>query len=231
MALLEAERGQHGHQREREQQRPGERKDDGERDRRKQLAFEALKREQRQEHQRDDHDARRDRHDHVARRAQHEVEAGRRLPAFPHVTQPLDDILDDDDRAIDEHADGDGKAAQAHQVGGQPEQVHEQERDQRGHGQRGRHDGRRAPVAQEDHQQHDDQHRGFEQGFLDRADRAADQIGAVVERMDRGSGGKRVLQFLDPRLDARDDLCASAPRRAITRPSTTSLPPLRETAP
>ena len=41
-------------------------------------------------------------------------------------------VLHDDDRGVDEHPDRNGEAAQAHEVGGQTECVHQQERDECG---------------------------------------------------------------------------------------------------
>ena len=66
MAAFKAKGCKHGDQGEREQQRTGEREDDGECDRREQLAFETLESEQRQEDECDDDDASRDRHDDLA---------------------------------------------------------------------------------------------------------------------------------------------------------------------
>src|SRR3546814_5595186 len=56
MAAFQAEGCKHRNEREREQERAGQRKDDGERNRREQFAFKALQRQQRQEHQCDDGD-------------------------------------------------------------------------------------------------------------------------------------------------------------------------------
>jgi hypothetical protein len=53
-----------------------------------------------------------------------------------------DDVLDHHDGGVDQHADRDGQAAQAHQVGGHPHLVHENEgqeggqRQDQGHGHR-----------------------------------------------------------------------------------------------
>jgi hypothetical protein len=95
------------------------------------------------------------------------------------------DVLDHHHGGIDQHADGDGQAAQAHQVGRQPEHAHQDEGGQRRQRQHQGHDQRRAQVAEEGEQQHDDQHDGFEQRLGDRADRPLDQIAAVVEGFDR----------------------------------------------
>ena len=43
------------------------------------------------------------------------------------MTEPFDDIFDHHDRAVDQHADGDGEAAQAHEVGRQAHAAHHQE--------------------------------------------------------------------------------------------------------
>src|SRR3546814_3986638 len=54
ISAFQAEGCKHRNERKREQERAGQRKDDGERNRREQFAFKALQRQQRQEHQCDD---------------------------------------------------------------------------------------------------------------------------------------------------------------------------------
>jgi hypothetical protein len=72
--------------------------------------------------------------------------------------QPLHDVLDHHHRRVDQHADGDRQAAQAHQVGRHAEIAHQDEGDQRRQRQHQRHGQRRAQVTEEQHQQHDHQH-------------------------------------------------------------------------
>ncbi len=96
-----------------------------------------------------------------------------------------DDVFDDHDRAVHQHADGDGQAAQRHQVGGHAELLHQNESDEHRQRQRQGHDQRGAQVAEEQHQQDDDQHDGFGERLGDRADGALHQAAAVVEDLGR----------------------------------------------
>jgi hypothetical protein len=65
------------------------------------------------------------------------------------------DVLDDHHRRIDQHADGDGEAAQAHQVGRQADGAHQDEGGERRERQHQRDDQRRAQVAEEGEEQQD----------------------------------------------------------------------------
>ena len=108
--------------------------------------------------------------------------------AIPRVHSTLLDkaegVLGDDDRRVHEHADGDRDAGQGHDVGGEPEIAHEEERRQDGQRQRDRHDEDRTDVEQEEHVHERDDDRLFDQGALERLDGALDERRAVVERHD-----------------------------------------------
>ena len=144
--LLQDEIGEHRHQRQRQDQRRKQREHDGQRDGREQLALQPLEREQRQEHERDDKQPRGDRHRDFGRRDEHRMQLAH--PAMPGIGQALDDIFDDDHGAVDQYADRDGKAAEAHQIGGQSDRPHEDEGQQRRHWQGECDDDRRADIAQ-----------------------------------------------------------------------------------
>ena len=64
--------------------------------------------------------------------------------------QPLMGVLDHDDRGVDHGADGDGDAAEAHDVGAQAQQPHADIGDQHAERQRDDGDQRAAGVQQED---------------------------------------------------------------------------------
>ena len=63
-------------------------------------------------------------------------------------------------------------------------------------------------VAQEDQQDHDDQHAPLGQVVSHRVDRLLDQVAAVVERVDDDPLGQRLLDLLDLLLDPVDDHAA-----------------------
>ncbi len=114
-------------------------------------------------------------------------------------------VLDHDDGGVDHGADGDGDAAEAHDVGRQAERVHAGVGDQHAERQRDDGDQRAAHVQQEDDaDQRDDEafldKRGFERG-----DGALDEVGAVVDGNDLGAVRQAVLDLGKARLDVLDD--------------------------
>ena len=93
-------------------------------------------------------------------------------------------VLGDDDAGVDEHADGDRDAREAHDVRREAGVVHAEERRQHGERQRQRDDQDRAEVHQEDdvRERHEDDF--FDERGPQRADGAVDQLRAVVEGHD-----------------------------------------------
>ena len=104
-------------------------------------------------------------------------------------------VLDHDDGGVDHGTDGDGDAAEAHDVGAEAERLHRRERHQDADGQ---HDDRHKGAAQMQ-QEHDadqcDDDALLDQRPLQRLDRSLDQPGAVIDRHD-----------LRPARQARRDL-------------------------
>ena len=90
-------------------------------------------------------------------------------------------VLGDDDAGVDEHADGDGDAGEAHDVRRDAGVVHPEERHQHGQRQRHRHDQDRAEVHQEDDVRERDERDLFEQRVAQRVDGL----------LDRASSGRR----------------------------------------
>ena len=120
--------------------------------------------------------------------------------------QMLVRVLDHDDGGVDHGADGDGNAAQAHDVGAEAEQLHGHERHQDADGQ---HDDRHQGAA--DVQQKHDAHQRDDEAFLEqraaqRLDGAVDQLGAVVDRHHLDALGQRGSDLRQPRLDVGDDV-------------------------
>ncbi len=90
------------------------------------------------------------------------------------------DIFDDDDRIIDHEADRQHQGQKRQQIDRIAEQ--EQKAHDAHHGERNRHDrdDRRAQVAEEEKDHHDDDERGLGNGLFDFADRGADEIRRVI---------------------------------------------------
>ena len=119
----------------------------------------------------------------------------------PVALQVLVGILDHDDRRIDHRADGDGDAAQAHDVGVDPLEVHDDEGDQDRHRQgQDRHQGT-GKVEQEQGGDQGDDDALLDQLLLEGIDRPFDQAGAVVDRLDVHPFGEPLLQLLELLLD------------------------------
>ena len=114
---------------------------------------------------------------------------------------PCLDVLHHHHGCIHQHADGNGQAAERHQVGRQPPLLHQHEGGQGRQGQDQGHHQRRAQVAQKQQQQHQHQHNRFAQGLGDRRDGAFDQVAPVVKRHDLYARGQGGFQFGDLGLD------------------------------
>ncbi len=146
-----------------------------------------LEREDRQERHCNDEEREEQRRAHLARRLDQDFRASL---AGGSALQMLVGVLDHDDGGVDHGADGNGDAAQAHDVGRDPERVHEDVGDE--DAQRQRQDGNQRAARM---QQEDDAHERNDQAFLgecrlERRDRALDQLGAVVDGHDLGAGGQ-----------------------------------------
>jgi hypothetical protein len=113
------------------------------------------------------------------------------------VAQVLHHVFHHHHGGVDQHAQRDGQAAQAHQVGRHAGRAHQDEGGQRRQRQHHRHGDGRAQVAEEGTQQHEHQHGGFHQRLRDRTHRLLDQRGAVVEDLDLDTLGQRGLEFFE----------------------------------
>ena len=115
-------------------------------------------------------------------------------------------VLDHDDGGVDHGADGDGNAAEAHDVGAEAEHLHRQERHQNADGQ---HDDRHQGAAdvQEEHDADQRHHQAFlEQRAAQGLDGAIDQLGAVVDRHHLDALGQGGSDLRQSRLDVGDDV-------------------------
>ena len=133
----------------------------------------------------------------------HLVEASR-LPGFYPFLNLLVGVLHLDDGAIHQHADGDGDARQAHEVGVLADAIERDEGQAHAHGDR--HDGHdgRGHVPQEDQDDDRDDDHLLDELVLHGLDGLVDQLGAVVDRDHLHAGRQAQLQLVDLRLDPFD---------------------------
>ena len=105
------------------------------------------------------------------------------------------DILDDDDRVVDDDADREHDREQRHGIGGVADRVeHDEGADQADRHRQGR-DQRRAQAAEEqvDDEHHEDE--GLDQRLLHLVDRIGDESRRVVGDLPRQIVGKALLQL------------------------------------
>ena len=90
-------------------------------------------------------------------------------------------IFDHDDGGVHHGADGNGDAAQAHDVAGQPNTLHRQQGEQHGQRQSQNGDQGAAEVEQKDEADQADDDAFFDQLLAQVGDRVLDQLGTVVD--------------------------------------------------
>ena len=122
------------------------------------------------------------------------------------LLQLLVGVFHHDDGGVHHGADGDGDAAQTHDVGRQPEIIHADEGDEDGKGQRENDHEGAGQMEEKDDADDADRDRQFDDLFLQGIDGALDQVGAVIGGDDLhpfGQAGDDI--FFDPLLDPFDD--------------------------
>ena len=112
-------------------------------------------------------------------------------------------ILDHDNGAIDHGADGNGDAAEAHDVGAKAEPAHGGEGQENAHGQHENGDKRTADMQQENDADQRNNGAFFQERMLQGVDRRINQVRAVVDghdvrplRQARGQFGMRRFTLL-----------------------------------
>ena len=165
------------------------------------LALDALEGDQGQEDDDDDQDGEDDRTGHLAAGGGHDhapLRVGRRRAQVPvHV-------LDDDDRAVDDHADGDGQPAQGHQVGADAQARHAEQREEHGEGDGENRDQAGPQPAQGEQEHQDHQDHAQQQGVADGADGGLDQAALLVVGHDAHALGQDAVDLVQLPLDAGD---------------------------
>ena len=121
------------------------------------------------------------------------------------LLKPLMGILDHDDGGVHHGADGDGDAAEAHDVGAQAEQPHADIGDQHAERQRDDGDERASRVQQENDADERDDGALLQKRPLERIDSTIDQVGAVVDGFDAHALGKARCHLREPVLHVLND--------------------------
>lgn len=120
------------------------------------------------------------------------------MPRFWRLYRWGEDTLHDHDRPVDDDAEVDG--SEAHQVGRDAEQPHEDEGEEHRERDDRRHDQSGADVAQEENQDEEDDDRPFDQVADHGRDVAVDELRAVQIGADGDPFGQHLLDFGHPIL-------------------------------
>ncbi|MNX97598.1 hypothetical protein D3C86_1299710 [compost metagenome] len=187
-------RGQDGH-------------DVGNAQRREQAAFDARQREERHEHQHDDHCGVHDARAHLDAGLAHHFHRGQGIARRTVLLEPSHDVLDVDHRVVDQLPDGDGQAAERHHVDRLPEQLECQRGDcQREWNRHQRNDrGTRGEQKREQHDGHHD--RAVAQCLAHVADGRLDEVGLTEQHLRRREARwQTLLQFAQCGFDGAGEL-------------------------
>ena len=168
---------QHGGERQGHDCRGEECHDEGHAQRDEHAPLHAREEEERDEADDDDECRVEDRHAHLARGVEDHLDDQAALCCrqLPVLAQVLPDVLHIDNGVIDERADGDGHAAEAHRVERQPEVVQHEDRDEQRERQRDERDERRAGGGQEEEEDDDHEYGPLEERVLHVVDRTLDK--------------------------------------------------------
>ncbi len=175
----------------------------GERQRLEQPPFLRLQREDRHEGDGDHQKGIEQRRAHFGCRGGDELPM-RRLAAV--ALDVLVGVLDHDDGRVHHGADGDGDAAQRHDVGVDALLVHDDKRHQNRHRKSDDGDQRTAEMEQKDDADDRDDNALFEQLSTQRFNRALNQLRAVISDLDLHALGQSLLQLGQLRLYVLDHL-------------------------
>ena len=165
----------------------GEDRDDvGHAQRREQPPLDAGEREQGDEHQDNDGGGVDDARAHLLGRLGDDGKRRRRLRLGPVLAQAPEHVLDADDGVVDQLADGDRESAQRHRIDGEAEQLKDDHRHQHGYRNGRQRNERRAPVHQEQEQDHGDDDEGLDQNSQHIVDRDLDERSLPKQHVDGG---------------------------------------------
>ena len=169
--------GHDGREGDRDNERCQDRDDIGLAEGSKQPAFDPGQGEQRYEDENDDHRGIDDAGTDFLARGNHDRKDGARIGFLPVLPKTTEDVLDIDDRVVDQFADRDRQSSKGHRVDRQPEQMEDNCRDENGDGDGCQRDCGGARVQKEREQDDGDHDDRFRQDLLDVADRGFDKVG------------------------------------------------------
>ena len=111
------------------------------------------------------------------------------------------DILDDDDRVVDDNADGEHQSEKRQRVEGEAQELHHQKAADEGHRNRHHRNHRGAPCLQEENDHHDNEQDRFEKRVDDLIDGLLNEFGRIVDDRIIDAGRKLPLQLDHGGLD------------------------------
>ena len=111
------------------------------------------------------------------------------------------DVLDHDDRVVDDDADGEHHRQQRDGIGGIADGVEHDEGADQAHRHGDGRDQRRPEIAEEQVDDEDDEDEGFDQRLLDLVDRGGDEGGRIVGHLPGEAFGEGLLEVADRLLD------------------------------
>ncbi len=194
-----AQRCEHRDQRHRDNERDQHRERDRQRLVAEQLSGNALHEHEREEHR--DRRQRRCRHGHAdfGRAAYRGFDDRRALFAQAR------DVLEHDDRIVDDHAGREREAAERHHVEREMQLTHEEERRDQRHRQRERDDERAPRVAEEEEDDQDREHAAEQRVELHFAERVLDEDRLILDRRKLRAFRQRILELFDLCVDGLGD--------------------------
>ena len=146
----------------------------------------------------------------------------RRHPVF--LDMPLD-VLDHDNRVVDDDAGGENDAEERQRVDGEAHQLDERERADERHRNRDRRDERRPPALEKQEHHQDDEHDRLDERDQDLADRLGDDLGRVEGDLVLQSGREMRARAGRARPAPRAPRRARWPRAAAMTPKPTASIP------
>ena len=173
---------QHRHQRDRQQRGAAHGEGLGQRERLEQPPFLSLEREHRQERHGDDGEAEEQRGPDLKRGIGEDLRAG---CSGRGPFQMLVGVFDHHDRGVDHGAERNRDAAEAHDVGAEAQRMQQPHGDQHADRQHQDRDQCAADMQQKDDADQRDDDAFLGQRVFQRLDRAMNEIGAVIDRLDR----------------------------------------------
>ena len=128
------------------------------------------------------------------------------VPSLAMLTQTPPDVLDVDDRVVDDDADGDHEPRQDHRVDRVSAQVEHHHRRHQGQRDRDQADQRGAPLEEEGDQHQDHEQRAEDQRQLEVVDRLLDEVRLPEDVASNSHAGKAGLQVVERIFDVLGDL-------------------------